>query len=80
MCRLAGNSSFPFDEVLARLWQKRGKKKEARQALAEVYGWFTEEFDTGDLQKAKALLEDLEETAKWGNGENGEAKKGGGGS
>ncbi len=36
--------------------------------LAEVYGWFTEGFDTKDLQEAKALLEDLGETAKGGNG------------
>ncbi len=41
---------------LARLWQKQGKQKEARQMLAEVYGWFTEGFETKDLQEAKALL------------------------
>jgi predicted ATPase len=44
---------------LARLRQQRGKKDEARQMLAEVYGWFTEGFDTKDLQEAKALLEEL---------------------
>jgi predicted ATPase len=44
---------------LARLWQKQGKKKQARQILAEVYGWFTEGFDTKDLQEAKALLSEL---------------------
>src|SRR5262249_17188184 len=44
---------------LSRLWQSQGKKDEARQLLAEVYGWFTEGFDTKDLQEAKALLEDL---------------------
>jgi predicted ATPase len=44
---------------LARLWQQQGKKVEARQMLAEIYGWFTEGFDTKDLQEAKALLEDL---------------------
>jgi predicted ATPase len=44
---------------LARLWQQQGKKDEARQQLAEIYGWFTEGFDTKDLQEAKALLEDL---------------------
>ena len=44
---------------LARLWQQQGKKKEARQILAEIYGWFTEGFDTKDLQEAKALLEEL---------------------
>ena len=45
---------------LARLWQQQGKTKEAHQMLAEIYGWFTEGFDTKDLQEAKALLEELE--------------------
>jgi predicted ATPase len=44
---------------LARLWQQQGKKAEAQQVLAEIYGWFTEGFDTKDLQEAKALLEEL---------------------
>jgi predicted ATPase len=44
---------------LARLWQQQGKHAEARQLLAEVYGWFTEGFDTADLQEARALLEAL---------------------
>ena len=44
---------------LARLWQQQGKKHEARQMLAEIYNWFTEGFDTKDLQEAKALLEEL---------------------
>jgi class 3 adenylate cyclase/predicted ATPase len=44
---------------LSRLWQRQGKKDEARQLLAEIYGWFTEGFDTKDLQEAKALLEEL---------------------
>jgi predicted ATPase len=44
---------------LARLWQQQGKKAEARQMLADIYGWFTEGFDTKDLQEAKALLEEL---------------------
>jgi predicted ATPase len=44
---------------LCRLWQKQGKVKEARQALAEIYGWFTEGFATRDLQEAKALLDEL---------------------
>jgi predicted ATPase len=44
---------------LARLWQQQGKKDEARELLAPVYGWFTEGFDTTDLQDAKALLEVL---------------------
>ncbi|MBI3303956.1 MAG: AAA family ATPase, partial [Deltaproteobacteria bacterium] len=44
---------------LARLWQQQGKKAEAQQMLAEIYGWFTEGFDTVDLKEAKALLEEL---------------------
>jgi predicted ATPase len=44
---------------LARLWQQQGKRDEAQQILAEIYGWFTEGFDTKDLQEVKALLEKL---------------------
>jgi predicted ATPase len=44
---------------LARLWQQRGKKAEAHKLLSEIYNWFTEGFDTKDLQEAKALLEEL---------------------
>jgi predicted ATPase len=44
---------------LSRLLQKQGKKDEARQMLAEIYGWFTEGFDIADLKEAKALLEEL---------------------
>jgi len=44
---------------LARLWQQQGKREAARQVLTEVYGWFTQGFDTGDLKEAKALLEEL---------------------
>ena len=44
---------------LSRLWQQRGKLEKARQRLAEIYGWFTEGFDTPDLQEAKALIEEL---------------------
>jgi predicted ATPase len=44
---------------LSRLWQQQGKKAEARQMLAEIYGWFSEGFDTADLKEAKALLEQL---------------------
>jgi class 3 adenylate cyclase/predicted ATPase len=44
---------------LARLWQRQGKRAEARQLLADVYNWFTEGFDTADLQEAKALLDEL---------------------
>jgi len=44
---------------LSRLWQQQGKKKEAHQMLSEIYNWFTEGFDTKDLQEAKVLLEEL---------------------
>jgi predicted ATPase len=44
---------------LARLWQRQGKHHVARNMLSEIYGWFTEGFDTKDLQEAKTLLEEL---------------------
>jgi TOMM system kinase/cyclase fusion protein len=44
---------------LSRLWQQQGKRQEAYDLLAPIYGWFTEGFDTADLQEAKALLEEL---------------------
>ena len=44
---------------LSRLWQQQGKRTEAHALLVPVYGWFTEGFDTADLQEAKALLEAL---------------------
>jgi predicted ATPase len=44
---------------LARLRAEEGKRTEARDLLAPVYGWFTEGFDTADLKDAKALLEEL---------------------
>ena len=44
---------------LARLWRDQGKRQEAHDLLAPVYGWFTEGFDTLDLKEAKALLEEL---------------------
>jgi class 3 adenylate cyclase/predicted ATPase len=46
---------------LARLWQSQGKHYDARSALSEIYGWFTEGFETKDLQEAKVLLEELED-------------------
>jgi tetratricopeptide (TPR) repeat protein len=45
---------------LSRLWQRQGRREEARKLLEPVYGWFTEGFDTLDLQEAKALLEALQ--------------------
>ena len=44
---------------LARLWGEQGRRAEARDLLAPVYGWFTEGFDTPDLKEAKALLDEL---------------------
>jgi hypothetical protein len=44
---------------LCRLWQGQGKREEAKRMLTEIYGWFTEGFDTADLKEAKALLEAL---------------------
>jgi hypothetical protein len=45
---------------LSRLWQQQGRRAEAYQILAEIYGWFTEGFETPDLQEAKTLLEVLQ--------------------
>jgi predicted ATPase len=44
---------------LCRLWQGQGRRQEARRVLAAIYGWFTEGFDTPDLQDAEALLSSL---------------------
>ena len=44
---------------LSQLWQRQGKSEAARTLLAPIYAWFTEGFDTPDLQEARALLEDL---------------------
>jgi predicted ATPase len=44
-----------------RLWRDQGKREEARELLAPVYGWFTEGFDTLDLKEAKALLGELKQ-------------------
>ena len=44
---------------LSRLWQSQGKTDEAHALLSDIYHWFTEGFDTKDLQEAKALLEEL---------------------
>ena len=44
---------------LARVWQKNGKRREARQLLCGVYAWFTEGFDTADLKEAASLLREV---------------------
>jgi predicted ATPase len=46
--------------ALARLWRDQGKRGEASDLLAPVYGWFTEGFDTIDLRNAKTLLDELD--------------------
>jgi predicted ATPase len=45
--------------ALARLWQQQGRSQEAYALLSNIYGWFTEGFNTPDLVEARALLEDL---------------------
>src|SRR5262249_5557667 len=45
---------------LSRLWQQQGKQAAARELLVPIYGWFTEGFDTADLQEAKVLLDALQ--------------------
>jgi hypothetical protein len=44
---------------LSRLWQQQGKRADSRKLLTEIYGWFTDGFDTRDLQDAKALMDAL---------------------
>jgi class 3 adenylate cyclase len=56
-------AKYMGDGVLARLWRDRGKRQQARDLLAPIYGWFTEGFDTLDLKEAKALLDELTEPA-----------------
>jgi predicted ATPase len=62
MSRISKGSGFREGQAISagRLWQYQSKHEEARQMLAEVYGWFTEGFDTADLQEARALLAELE--------------------
>jgi len=50
---------IPRRDCLARLWGEQKKRNEAHDLLAPVYGWFTEGFDTCDLQEARALLDEL---------------------
>ena len=61
LARRQGAKAFELRAVmgLSRLWQRQGKRQAAYQLLAEIYGWYTEGFDTTDLQEAKALLEAL---------------------
>ena len=55
----AKSLELPAIVRLARLRQQQGKHQEAHDMLSEIYRWFTEGFDTQDLQEAKALLEEL---------------------
>ena len=58
-CQHANSIELHAATSLARLWQQQSKGDEARELLAPIYGWFTEGFDTADLQDAKTLLEAL---------------------
>jgi class 3 adenylate cyclase/predicted ATPase len=58
-CQQAKSFELRAAMSLSRLWQRQGKRQEARDLLAPIYHWFTEGFDTADLQAAKALLEEL---------------------
>jgi predicted ATPase len=60
-CQQAKSLELRAAMSLARLWQQQGKRAEAYELLAPIYGWFTEGFDTADLQEAKGLLEELTE-------------------
>jgi predicted ATPase len=57
--RRGGKGSLFFLICLARLWQQQSKRQEAYDLLAPVYEWFTEGFDTTDLQDARSLLTEL---------------------
>lgn len=61
VARRQGGKSLELRAVmsLSRLWQGQGKREEAHQMLAEIYNWFTEGFETADLQEARTLLEAL---------------------
>jgi predicted ATPase len=58
-CQQAKSLELRTALSLSRLWQQQGKQGQVRELLAPIYGWFTEGFDTADLQETKALLEEL---------------------
>ena len=58
-CQQAKSLELRTVMSLSRLWQQQGNRDEARQMLSEIYGWFTEGFETADLKEAKILLEEL---------------------
>ena len=62
--RIARRQQAKSDELraatsLARLWREQGRRAEARELLAPIYGWFTQGFGTADLKAAKGLLDEL---------------------
>jgi predicted ATPase len=61
IARLQGAKALELRAALSlsRLWRQQGKRSAARQLLGEVYGWFTEGFETAELQEARVLLEEL---------------------
>jgi predicted ATPase len=58
-CQCARSWELRAVTSLSRLWQKHGKRQQAQKRLAQIYDWFTEGYDTADLQEAKTLLEEL---------------------
>jgi predicted ATPase len=58
-CQQAKSLELRAAVSLSRLWQRQGKRDDARELLAPIYGWFIEGFDTADLQEALALLDEL---------------------
>ena len=58
-CQQAKSLELRAVMSLSRLWQQQGKRAKAHERLAETYGWFTEGFDTADLQEARTLLAEL---------------------
>ena len=63
--REQGTKSFELRAAtsLANLWQQQGRLDDAHRLLGDIYGWFTEGFDTADLRRAKALLDELQSDA-----------------
>jgi predicted ATPase len=59
-CQQARSWELRAAMSLGQLWQQQGKRTEARELLTPIYGWFTEGFETADLQEAKALLDELD--------------------
>jgi predicted ATPase len=59
-CQQAKSWELRVAMSLSQLWKQQGKRQEAYDLLAPIYGWFTEGFDTADLQEARALLKVLE--------------------